>query len=151
MKSLAWLWACLPIVACQPERQEARVSAEEAVVRIDLQERVVRQPVAAAAAAGKFVQVEIVDVDNPKRIRHVFEVHYEPPEGESVLLGTFSLFPPDRPGTFIVATEGRVRPEGTILLSLKPLDEVSGEDRLRIGMRPLRLTDGPERDGANER
>lgn len=56
----------------------------------------------------KFVKIEVVTVVNPRKIPLAFEVHYQPVKGKPFLLGTFSLFPPDNPGDFIIATEGKL-------------------------------------------
>ena len=88
---------------------------------------------------AKFVQVEITEVTNPQNRPARFEVFYQPKEGERVLLGSFSLYPPNNPGHFIVPTQGKVKPEGKIILSLaKPEDAVAG-DVVRVGVRKLKF------------
>jgi hypothetical protein len=89
------------------------------------------------AAAQKFVQVEVAAVVNPKRIPVAFEVHYRPDKGDTMLLGTFALFPPDNPGTFIVATSGRLRSNGSIVLSMAALDRTSADDEVRVEVKRI--------------
>ncbi len=87
--------------------------------------------------AKKFVEIEIVEVFNPGRIRIAFEVHYQGGNGEKALLGTFGLFPPDRRGRFIVATRGRLRSGGVIVLSMQVLDKVGPADEVRVRVGPI--------------
>ena len=90
------------------------------------------------AAPAKFVIVEIATVANRRKIPLDFIVGYRPPGGLELRLGTFSLFPPDNPGRFIVATQGKVKRGGTLSLSL---DEITPKDigDVRIGVRAIYL------------
>jgi hypothetical protein len=115
-------------------------AGEEASYALDLESRTLVQriePDLAERPAPKFVQIEVADVSNPKRIPVEFEVHYQPDDGERILLGTFSLFPPDRPGTFLVATAGRLRGPGAIAVTLRPLHAVAPTDRVRVELRGI--------------
>jgi len=60
----------------------------------------------------RLVEVGISEVANPAAVRLAFEVRYRSPSGEERLLGTFSLFPPHRPGEFLVPTRGELAPGG---------------------------------------
>lgn len=105
---------------------------------MDLTNRTLTQrigPELADPAAQKLVQIEIVALHNPERKRVSFEVHYEPDDGERVLLGTFGLYPPDNPGKFLVATRGRLRREGAIVVSMQVLDEVEPDDELQVKLK----------------
>jgi hypothetical protein len=67
-----------------------------------------------------FVQVCVVEVINPQRIGVFFVVDFQPDGGKSLLhLGSFSLYPADHPGTFIVATKRQLTSAGSIVLSLR--------------------------------
>jgi hypothetical protein len=88
----------------------------------------------------KLVEVEVVDVWNPKRHQVTFEVSYRPSRGDETRLGEFSLYPPDNPGRFVVATQGRVRDAGTLVLSISSPDHPLTEDVIKAGVRALRLT-----------
>jgi hypothetical protein len=92
-------------------------------------------------ARRKFVEIEVTDVVNPKRIRITFEVHYRPDEGDKALLGSFALFPPDHPGNFLVATGGKVRNEGAIVLSMVVLDETGPDDQVRVTVKRISFRD----------
>ncbi len=107
---------------------------------LNLETRTVTQAVGsglARAALQKFVQIEITEVHNPKKLRVTFEVHYRLDNGEETLLGTFALFPPDNPGDFIVATRGELRNQGEIVVSMQVLDETDPEDELQVTMKPI--------------
>lgn len=85
----------------------------------------------------KFVQIEVAEVFNPRKIPLSFSVHYQPVHGEKSLLGTFSLFPPDNPGTFIVATRGKLRIGGMVIVSLVPLEPVDEDAEIRVQLKRI--------------
>jgi hypothetical protein len=85
-------------------------------------------------ATFDFVQIRIVQVTNPQRIGVLFEVDFLADGGPSVRLGSFSLFPPDNPGQFIVATQHRVRSSGSIVVSLRTAQPVDASTPLAIGI-----------------
>ena len=83
----------------------------------------------------KFVQITVTDVINPRKIPLSFEVHYQPVQGEKLFLGTFALFPPDNPGNFIIATQGKLQTGGVIIVSFMPLEESPDLSDLRVRLR----------------
>lgn len=87
----------------------------------------------------KFVQVEVSEVNNPQKYPVKFEVSYQPKDEKKILLGTFSLFPPNNPGKFIVPTHGKVKGEGKIILSLVVSEQAKAGDTLRVGVKRIRL------------
>ena len=89
--------------------------------------------------AFDFVQIRIIQVTNPQRIGVLFEVAFVPDGGSSVHLGSFSLFPPDNPGQFIVATQHRVRSSGSIVVSLHTAQPVDASTSLAIGIGSIGL------------
>lgn len=93
----------------------------------------------AASLENRFVHVEVVTVVNPRRLPVTVRVDYAPPTGNRVHLGSFSLFPSDRPGKFIVATQGRVSRDGSIVLSLEKPGAATPSDTVRIAIRPITL------------
>jgi hypothetical protein len=66
-----------------------------------------------------FVQVCIVEVVNPQRIGLFFIVDFQPDGGKPLRLGSFSPYPADHPGTFIVGTKRQLTSAGSIVLSLR--------------------------------
>ena len=87
--------------------------------------------------AIKFVQIEVAKVFNPQKIPLSFSVHYQPVHGEKSLLGTFSLFPPDNPGTFIVATRGELQSGGMVIVSLVPLEHVGEKAEIQVQLKRI--------------
>lgn len=119
------------------EETSAAAPREESF-SLDLANRSVTKPIELAdPASAKLVEIDISEVENPKKIRLTFEVHLQPGSGEKVELGTFALFPPDNPGRFLVATGGRLRSGGAVVLSMVPLDEVGQQDRVRVTVRSI--------------
>jgi hypothetical protein len=109
-------------------------------VVLDLEHREVVQPIGpelAEPSKQKFVRVRIIEVRNPRQLRLTFEVRQRLPGRPESLLGTFALYPPDRPGDFIVATRGELRKEGAVVLAMQVLDEVKPGDEVRLTMKPL--------------
>jgi hypothetical protein len=68
-----------------------------------------------------------------------FEVYYQPAGGEKIRLGTFSLYPADNPGKFIVPTQGHVNREGSIIVSVLVTDSVASGVPLRVGIGRIAL------------
>jgi hypothetical protein len=91
------------------------------------------------AADYKFVQVEVFEVQNPKGHAATFKVEYQTKAGEKIFLGSFSLYPSDQPGKFIVATQAKVGNDGAIVLSLIVPDELKSGEVLRAGVRKIRF------------
>lgn len=141
-RPIVWIAFCLVLLACgsNGENRGMADTAREGSFSLDLSNRSVTMPVGPElgdAASARFVEVDIAEVVNPKRLRLTFEVHYQPEQGEKLRLGSFALFPPDNPGKFIVATQGRLRSGGAIVLSMLVLDEVAPEDRVRVEVRQI--------------
>ncbi|HEX6660342.1 MAG TPA: hypothetical protein VF067_00515 [Sphingomicrobium sp.] len=97
-------------------------------------------PQAAAARGAKFVIARIEDVTNPKRVPLTFAVAFRPSGGQTIELGSFSLYPPDNPGRFIVATQGKVEAKGELLLTLQD-PGIEGKEAVRVGVADLALGD----------
>src|SRR2546423_7456 len=91
------------------------------------------------AVVPKFLEVDVVEVTNPKKHLVTFDVSYEPPAAPRALLGSFSLYPADNPGKFLVPTQGRVREKGTIILSLTTPDRTDSHDTVRVAVRRPKL------------
>lgn len=80
----------------------------------------------------KFLEFKVLEVANPKRHPLIFEVHYQQDDREKRLLGSFSLFPPDNPGEFIVATRGQLRAGGKVTLTLDVPEGVDAGENVRV-------------------
>jgi hypothetical protein len=126
-----------------PINQNKRdTQSDQTLYYLDLNKPHLEQPVAPGdpeAERAKFVEVEVTEVTNPQDHPVRFEVRYQPKDQEPIFLGSFSLYPSRRPGTFIVATQGKVRGEGKIILSLVTSEKLKAGDTLRVGVKKIRL------------
>lgn len=149
-RPLIGMVCCLTLLGCGGAAGGTRAAGAQTdqegpgrALRLDLAERTLVHPIEEAGIARpaqqKFVQVEIAAIVNPRLVPIMFEVRYRPETGADELLGTFSPFPPDNPGTFIVATRGRLRAGGAILLALVPLEEVGPEDQVQVELTAISL------------
>jgi hypothetical protein len=88
------------------------------------------------AARAKFVQVRVTHVENPARVALSFAVAYQTSNGDKIALGFFSLYPADNPGTFIVPTQGKIRADGSIVVTLESPDQ---HQRVAVTIGEIRL------------
>lgn len=96
-------------------------------------------PALTAASERAFVQVTVIKVRNPQRIPISFEVYFRAANGKKIYLGNFSLFPPDNPGKFIVATRGLVEAGGLVSVTLVALQPVPPTQDLCVTIGSIRL------------
>lgn len=146
-RSLALIVAGAATLACQQAANGNGNAAAIEQVRakpmqyIDARNLSVTAPVKADmnAAAARFVVVEIASVTNPRSLPLSFDVAFRS-NGRERPLGSFSLYPPNNPGRFIVATQGKVRPSDEIVVTLdrKGIDDVAD---VRVGVRAVHLGD----------
>ena len=119
------------------------IGSDSAAVKaytLDLTRRSISQAIddnVAAPHTRKFVKIDVTNVFNPHMIPLSFNVHYRTLQGEERLLGTFSLFPPDNPGSFLVATQGQLKTGGAVIVSLIPLEQTDMPKELRIQLKRL--------------
>jgi len=116
--------------------------SDQAVFSLDLQNPEITQkilPDDGDALKARFVQVQIIAVTNPQKHPAQFKVHYQPTSGERILLGGFSLYPPDNPGKFIVPTQGKVKADGMLILSLVKSDRIAAGDVFEVTVRPMKF------------
>jgi hypothetical protein len=115
----------------------------EASYDLDLRQPSISQPIEPGdlvqEGATKFVQIEVTRVVNPKRYPLSFQVHYQPGSQEKIYLGSFSLYPADNPGKFIVATQGKVKNEGAIVLSLVVPDQIDASDTIKVTVKKIKF------------
>lgn len=122
--------------------QKKDTKSDEPLYYLDLNKPQIEQPIEAGdreVERSKFVQIEVSEVNNPQKYPVKFEVSYQPKDGEKIFLGSFSLFPPNNPGKFIVPTQGKVRGEGKIVLSLVTSEQAKTDDTLRVGVKRIRF------------
>ena len=107
---------------------------------LTLTSRSVTQPVEPNEVSGaRFVQVEVTEVENRKKLPLSFEVRYQAKDNSRIYLGSFALFPADNPGKFIVATQGKVKGDGAIVLTMVISEKVDAEDVVRVAIKKIRL------------
>lgn len=126
--------------ANSPSNQKDK--SDQAVFSLDLQNPEITQkirPDDGDPTKARFVQVEVIKIMNPLKRPAQFEVHYQPNEGDRILLGAFSLYPPDNPGKFIVPTQGKVKAEGKLILSLVKSDQVVAGDVVKVDVHPMKF------------
>jgi hypothetical protein len=98
------------------------------------------QPITAPSAAqARFVEVHVDRVENPSLAALSFAVAYES-STERISLGSFALYPADRPGTFIVATQGKTRAPGSIVVTMENPDK---DPRVRVTIGEIKLVIHP--------
>ena len=140
------LGACGPAAPNQAAAAKAASSeneGNEAAMRyLDFRHPALVAPVASMARSGsaRFVLVEIGEVVNPARISLAFDVSFRPAQGREIRLGTFSLYPPDNPGRFIVATQGRVRAGGQVVVTMESPDALA-RSGVQVGVARVALVD----------
>lgn len=116
--------------------------SDDKLYYLDLKKPTIVQPIDAKSEDSqryKFVQVEVAEVINPKKLPVSFQVYYQSSANERIYLGSFGLYPSDNPGKFIVATQGKLRNKGAIVLSLVVPEQVDATDTLRVGVRKIKL------------
>jgi hypothetical protein len=119
--------------------------SDDKLYYLDLKKPSIVQPIDAKSEGierYKFVQVEVAEVINPKKLPVAFKVHYQTRTNERIYLGSFGLYPSDNPGKFIVATQGKLKNEGAIVLSLVVPEKVDATDTLRVGVKKIKLVNG---------
>jgi hypothetical protein len=117
------------------------VNNDEKLYYLDLNSPSILQPLDPNdnAEGNRFVQVEVVKVVNPKKLPVAFQVYYQTRTNDKLYLGSFGLFPSDNPGKFIVATQGKLKTEGAIVLTLVKPEKVDAGDILRVGVKKIRF------------
>jgi len=103
-------------------------------------------PTSAKAGETRFVEVVVAEVVNPANAGLTFDVHFEPGGAPRIRLGTFSLFPANNPGTFIVPTQGKVDHPGMLIVTMLVTDPVPPGVPVRVGIRRVGLSAGPPRN-----
>ena len=119
----------------------AEIINSDTLYYFDINKKSVSQPFDAMIMQEryKFVQVEVTKVTNPKKHPVTFEVHYQMTNNEKTFLGSFSLYPADNPGKFIVATQGKLKNSGSIILSLVMPEEVGPNDAIKVTTTKIKL------------
>lgn len=118
------------------------VAAMDSLYHLNLQKRDLVQGVGQAMLLQhtyQFVQVEVVKVHNPQNYPLIFYVYYQYPNHEKILLNSFSLYPANNPGKFIVATHGKLDKEGSIIVSLTTPAKIKAGDKVEVAIKKLTM------------
>lgn len=89
----------------------------------------------------KFLLFEVVEVKNPEAVPLAFTVYYLPTGKDRRYLGSFSLYPPDNPGRFLVPTQGKVGKDGEILLYLLPPEDAKSAKSVHVNFNDIKMVD----------
>jgi hypothetical protein len=123
-----------------PQKGEDQKVNDQAMYKLNTGNRSISQPIDPGLSdlhSYKFLEIEVVNVINPNNIPIQFEVYYQVENRDKILLGTFSLYPPDNPGKFIVATQGKIKPEGELTLSLVLPEKTDADNQLQITVKKI--------------
>ena len=147
-------WVCFLMVLCTScnsgivelannGNDNAVVKGDDTLYHLDNKKRSIVQPIEPKKGEVfqdyKFVQVEVIEILNPKRYALSFEVRYQSRDGGKTYLGSFSPYPADNPGKFIVATQGKLRNEGAIILTLVIQDQMDTRDTINVTVKKMKF------------
>jgi hypothetical protein len=127
MSVLTWSGCGQRAEQTQPGNEPQQMQ-HDTLYNLDEKNKTITQPVdeQSASAAYGHVRMEVVRVTNPDKYLVSFEVFFQPEKGEKTMLGTFSLYPSDNPGKFIVPTQNKITAAGKLILELKIPDTARG-------------------------
>lgn len=133
---LYWWIKCITVLASNGELVLDKLKEYELTLSSPTLEQSIGQDLA-APSLKKFVQIEVTKISNPQLIPLSFTVNFQPIDGEQVYLGSFSLYPPDNPGKFIVATRGILATDGSVSVTLMPLQRIIEKQEIHVWVKPL--------------
>jgi hypothetical protein len=84
----------------------------------------------------KFVRITVTSIINPDMVPITFELYWQS-EGKNELLGSVAPFPANNPGSFIIATAGKLRTKGRLELRLGLPSEFKNKNKLEVKIRKL--------------
>jgi hypothetical protein len=90
--------------------------------------------------AHRYVKIKISQVTNPEMQYLAFDVFFRTDQKKKILLGSFSLFPANNPGEFVVATRGIIIGEGQLLISMTNPDGKPLSDLVKVAVNQVNLT-----------
>ena len=96
----------------------------------------------ADGAKFDFVRLTVSQVNNPRRVGLIFGVAFIPDGGSPAQLGGFSLYPPDKPGAFIVSTRHLINSAGVVVVTLNTATHVDPGTPLSVTMGAIEFVHG---------
>jgi len=141
---LAWTVLLAFAAACDSAERSASPSepthTQTAMHDLDAAHPTATEPVTTEdATKASFVEVHVEHVENPSLASISFTVAYQA-TAETITLGSFALYPADRPGTFIVPTQRKVRATGAIVVTMENPDN---DARVRVTIGEIKLITQP--------
>jgi len=86
----------------------------------------------------KFVRISVKEIVNPSQVAISFDLYYV--EGDKKeMLGSVAPFPANNPGSYIIATSGKIRLQGQLELILRYPGDWNKNDKLSMKVDPLTL------------
>jgi len=140
--SLAWLIN----VSCQPKGNGGKASnntslpSADTIYTISPTNPSFRQSLKEVASVGqkKFVRITTKEIINPAQLAITFDLYYIA-GNKTEFLGSVAPFPSDNPGSYIIATAGKLNSEGELELRLKFPEDWNKKDRLEVRIKKLIL------------
>ncbi|HEV8270409.1 MAG TPA: hypothetical protein VGQ04_03830 [Chitinophagaceae bacterium] len=86
----------------------------------------------------KFVSITVANIINPDLVPITFELYWQS-EGKNELLGSVAPFPANNPGSFLIATAGKLRTDGRLELRLGLPPEFKNKNKLEVKIRKLKI------------
>lgn len=133
-------------VCCQQKTQSqipsnvVTVPTSDSIYSIDLSNTSFRQAIGAKEKIEekKFVRITVKEIVNPAQVAISFDLYYV--EGEKKeMLGSVAPFPANNPGSYIIATSGKIRTQGLLELNLRYPGDWNKNDKLSLKINPLTL------------
>ena len=88
-----------------------------------------------SADGQTFVQIEVSEVDNPKRLPLSLSVHAETDDRGAIYLGSVNLSPSTGEEKFLIATQGTLQGGGKIKVTLLPLQDPGSNRAIRVRLK----------------
>lgn|GEM_PF-5805998 len=86
----------------------------------------------------RFARITITGIKNPAQVAISLELYYE--SGSQIeMLGSVSPFPADNPGSFLIATSGKLEKEGFLRLKLRFPDDWDRKSIVELKVERMRL------------
>jgi hypothetical protein len=132
-------------VSCQQKTNGGRSSnnasslaTADTVYTINAVNSSFRQPVKdlSTVRQKKFVRITANEIINSSELPISFDLYFIS-GNETVFLGSVAPFPASNPGSYIIATGGKVNKEGELELRLKLPDNRNKNDRVEVKMKRL--------------
>ena len=142
--SLSFTW--LINVSCQSKGNGGKASnnttlhSTDTIYTISSMNPSFQQTLKDVASAGqkKFVRITAREIINPAQLAITFDLYYIT-GNKTEFLGSVAPFPSDNPGSYIIATAGKLKSDGELELRLKFPEDWNKKDRLEVKFKKLTL------------